>query len=492
MVKRGDSSRRAAIRQVAEKGNSCPYQGLKRTCSLIGILFVLITRLLGQQDISIEKKTFEEAYDQGKAAFYKILKVKATTLPLEESDQHLLLNAEKKIPGLYEHLMNFYFFHEQGEGPNETFLNSYFLMLSAAMAEELVRTIIEVRPSDERTALKIVLTSAGYYSRKMLPIYRKYLRPMARCTKAQSAFPEMCVPEAHTLSKGKGVKLAIIDSGVDPTLHEIRTRILKSKNFLDGSKPLADKGRFPFDWDGHGTSVASVVYQIAPEVELMIIKIFDEETMRDAPLTRWTAYLIAAGMIWASQNGADVINLSAALIEDAKPVQEASKLCWDKNVVVVTAMGNVNNPEEKEITCYPAAYPWTIAVGGIEKNNSRLKIWSHSAEGNYIDVVAPAAGVWVETPSYLDNKQLPRRAFGNSLATPVVAGSIALVLSAMDKQVLDNLKKHPGQLVETVRKILRTTASNSVLGFNDPNPSSGYGLINLQRAVEMAINLSKE
>jgi subtilisin family serine protease len=155
-------------------------------------------------------------------------------------------------------------------------------------------------------------------------------------------------------------------------------------------------------------------------------------------------------------------------------------------------MGNVNNPEEKEITCYPAAYPWTIAVGGIEKNNSRLKIWSHSAEGNYIDVVAPAAGVWVETPSYLDNKQLPRRAFGNSLATPVAAGSIALVLSAMDKQVLDNLKKHPGQLVETVRKILRTTASNSVLGFNDPNPSSGYGLINLQRAVEMAINLSKE
>jgi subtilisin family serine protease len=467
-------------------------RGFKRICCPRGVLFFLISCLLSQQGISIDKKIFEAAYDQGKAIFYRTLKAKAIALPLGESDRQLLLNAEKKIPELYEHLMNFYASRCQKEEPNEASLCSYFLRLSTEMAEELIQAILEANPPDGMTDLRSVLTSAGYYSRKMSPICRKYLRPMASYARAQWAFQEMSVTEAHALTKGKGVKLAIIDSGVDPTLREIRTRISKYRNFLDSSKPLADKEKFPFDWDGHGTAVASVAYQIAPEVELMIIKIFDAETMSVAPLTRWTIFLIAAGMTWAVQNGADVINLSAALVEDAKQLQETSKLCWEKNVVVVTAMGNVNNPEEKEIPSYPAAYPWTIAVGGVEKHNGRLKIWPQSAEGNYIDVVAPAAGVWVETPSYLDNKQMPRRAFGNSLATPVAAGTVALMLSAMDSRVLNNLKKHPGQVVETVRKIIRATASNSVLGLNDPNPSSGYGLINLRKAVEMAINLSKE
>ncbi len=107
-------------------------------------------------------------------------------------------------------------------------------------------------------------------------------------------------------------------------------------------------------------------------------------------------------------------------------------------------------------------------------------------------MVAPASRIYGEMPSYLDNRRWPRTNYGNSIAVPFVAGTASLMLSAMDDQALLKLKEQSGNLVETVRIMLRKTSSNAILGFDKPNSISGYGFINIQKAVEMARNFRIE
>jgi hypothetical protein len=445
--------------------------------------------LYSQKKAEVHQRRFETLYLEGKYLFYEILKSEAKQMQILDKDRQMLLKAQKKIPGLYEHLMNFYYCHTRPDEKRGVNFRSHLLNFTKNMAEEFIQSITEFTPNEKTSPLESVLYSTGYFSRQMFPIYRDYRRPVGRRAKAHWALEELKVREAHSFSRGEGIKLAIIDSGVDPTLQELRSRITAWKNFLDGSKPAFDKGKFPYDWSGHGTSIATVVFQVAPEVELAIVKVYDDETMSTVPPSRWSAYLFAAGMIWATQNGANVINLSAAFQVDTKAIREASKYCWENNVVVVSPIANVTEDDHEKTLYFPAAYPWTIAVGGVKKTNGKLQVSALSSEAVYLDVVAPASGIVVEMPSYLDRRRRPVMAYGNSLAVPFVTGTAALMLSAMDDQTLFKLKEKPGQLVEAVRKILRQTSSNTILGFDEPNPVSGYGCIDIVKAVEAAKNL---
>jgi subtilisin family serine protease len=383
--------------------------------------------------------------------------------------------------------MNSYYIIHHMDKVEPAQFRSRFLELSSQMARELLYSIPGPLFIKEKNKLKSVLLSGGYYARKMTPIFRRKTRSLGRMVRNQTVFDDLKVREVHPLSKGEGIKLAIIDTGIDPTIYEIRTRTKTYKNFLDGSKPIGEKGKFPYDWTGHGTSMTSLIYQVAPKVEFMIIKFYDQETMQAHPPTRWTRYLAAAGIIWAVRNGADVINLSASFLQDTSAVEQASKFCWEQNVVLITSMGNSNKGPYKNNSFFPAYYPWTMAIGGVEKKNGKLQIWEHSGRGRYIDVVAPAKDIWVEIPSYLDIRRRPRRAYGNSLASSLVAGTAALILSAMDKQIIQELKATPGRLVEAVRSILRETASNKKLGYEGLNPASGYGMINVKEAVSLSM-----
>ena len=441
------------------------------------------------QQTKIPREQFDALYIEGKHLFYEILRREAQKMQLVDKEREMLSKAQKKIPGLYEHLMNFYYFHKKPDRKKGVNFRSHLLNFSKNMAEEFIQSITEFSPNGKAPSLESVLHSTGYFSRQMFPIYREYRRPIGKQVRGQWVLDELEIRDVHRVAKGKGIKLAIIDTGIDPTLREIRSRIVKWKNFLDGSKPYFEKGKFPFDWSGHGTSIASIVFQVAPEIELAIVKVYDSETMRTVPPSRWSAYLFAAGMIWAVENGADIINLSATFRNDTKAIREAAKYCWEKNVVVVSPIGNVSKNEGDKTLYFPAAYPWTIAVGGVEKNNGKLQISKFSPEAVYLDVVAPASGIYGEMPSYLDTRKKPQHIYGNSFAVPFVAGTASLMLSAMDDQVLFKLKEKSGQLVETVRRMLRDTSSNAVLGFDKPNPVSGYGFIDIRKAVEKAKNL---
>lgn len=458
---------------------------------LILILFLNLINFISAHKLNPKNNSnFDDVYAEGKAVFYRIVQIYSQWIPLEQKDREKLLRAEKTLSGLYEHLMSFYYFVAQLEQKDAGDSSSLFLEISSKMAKEFLQSIPRRRSRKDMTPLAALVTSTGYYSRKHAPQFRRWLRPIPRSYRGQWALSEFEVRDIHALYKGKGIRMAIVDTGIDPTIKEMRVRTKVRKNLLDRSKPKGEKGKFPYDWEGHGTSVASLAHQIAPEAELMIIKFYEEETMNTVPPSRWTGYLMAAGVIWAVQNGADIINLSSAYKLDNRAMEAAARLCWENNVILITPMGNAYTEERRNDIFFPASYPWTIAVGGVEKHKEGLSIWRYSTFGNYVDVSAPARELRVEVPSYRGMRRLSRLAYGTSMATSFVSGASALILSALDEQVRRELKAEPGKLFEIVRGILRQTASNESLGLPTPNPVAGYGLINIAKAIDMAEQIS--
>ena len=464
---------------------------MKNRVSLHFIISLLILSILTVSLYSsVDKETFKQVYKEGKEVFYRFLAERSQSAPLNEDDMDLLTHAEKKIPGLYEHLMNFYYWLNEWGMEDEDRFSSIFKGAAGRMAVELIQSIPVKSLVPGLSPLHSVLYSTGYYSRKIIPQFRRFLRPMGSIFKRQWAMQTLEINKIHRISRGIGVRLAIIYTGIDPSIKETKARVKQYKNFLNGAMPVWNKGRFPIDWEGHGTAVATMIYQVAPDTELMIIKFYEGDSMKNIPPSRWTGYLMAAGIRWAVDNGADIINVSSVYPYDLKNIRDAVEYCWNKNVVLVAAAGNASQEIYKEISYFPASYNLTIAVGGVEKYKDSIKIWEKSACGDYIDVVAPAEDMWVQVPQYRGGRKLSNIADGNSLAASIVSGAAALMLAAMDKQVRLELKKRPGRLNETVRKILRQTASNEKLGFQTPNPISGHGLIDIRRAVECALLLS--
>jgi hypothetical protein len=455
------------------------------------VLIMLPGADLGARDRpAADHQTFENIYGQGKAVFYKTLAKLALDAPLSEHDRGLIVLAEEKFPGLYEYLMHFYYYLENFVEEKASF-RADFLESAEGMAKELVESIQDIPSAPGRSVLSSLLTAAGYGATEVIPSFRYILKAMEPRTKAQWAWQVLETRKVHRLSSGEGMTLAVIDSGIDPTIREIRGRISGTKNFLASSRPLATKGRFPYDWTGHGTFVTCLAYQVAPKARLLIVKVANPPQRSGISFSRWTAYRFAAGIMWAARNGADVINLSYASTWDIPAFRDACKFCWDRNIVLVASAGNALSENDKDLYYYPAAYPWTIAVGGVDYNNGILEAWEKSARGNYLDVLAPSTGFWVQFPSYLSLKIPPLQTLGNSLAAPIVSGAAALILSAMDKEARQKLRAEPGKLVETVRDILRSTASNQNLGFEFPNAVSGHGLIDILKAVERARTLAR-
>src|SRR5690349_11436809 len=163
-------------------------------------------------------------------------------------------------------------------------------------------------------------------------------------------------------TRGGGVTVAIVDSGVDAN-PQFGNRVIFGPDLVAGTKPGIPAGA---DCVGHGTAVASIIAAapvpgvsftgVAPAARILSVKISGTDTFPTS--------VTPQGIMDAVQFGADVINLSLATPDDVPALRNAVEYALHHNVVVVAAAGN-DLPEGGTGPFYPAAYPGVLAVGAV-------------------------------------------------------------------------------------------------------------------------------
>ena len=280
-------------------------------------------------------------------------------------------------------------------------------------------------------------------------------------------------------NKGAGVKIGIIDSGVDHGHQDLDGVYAGGYDFVQDD---AD----PDDVYGHGTHVAGTacaednglgVVGVAPGCALYSLRV-----LNDSGSGSWGTTI--AAMDWAVLNGLQVVNLSLGSSQDpGSTVKAAFDNAEAKGLVIVAAGGNSGTPSGKgNNVIYPAKYASVIAVAATDKNDTRP---SWSSTGEEIELAAPGVSVlssWNDgdsphnpQPSILDGDWY-KEGSGTSMASPHVAGAAALVIAA---GVTDG--NFDGRINDEVRAILNSTADD--IGAVGKDTHYGYGLVNVAAAI---------
>lgn len=219
-------------------------------------------------------------------------------------------------------------------------------------------------------------------------------------------------PEAWQMtSGGSDVIVAILDTGIDQTHQDLADKVVASVNFTQSS--TAD------DLCGHGTHIAGIIGSsinnvgtigVAYNCSLMNVKVCEDNGSCNSTT-------VAKGIVWAVDNGANVINLSLTFTEPSPTLENAIDYAWNNGVVIVAAAGN--NCSSTPV--YPAAYPNTIAVAATDRND-HLPRWSNY--GDWVSLSAPGVDIYSTLPD--DNYSYRS---GTSPAAALVSGETALLLT---------------------------------------------------------------
>lgn len=223
---------------------------------------------------------------------------------------------------------------------------------------------------------------------------------------------------AHTAATGEGVTVGIIDSGIDFQHEAFVGRILPGGyDFVDDdTSPWEEADGLDNDFDtvvdegyGHGTMVAGVVRLVAPDAEILPIRVLDDEG-------RATVWLVAEGIRHAIDSGVDIINLSLGLQQSSSVITVEVQQAALAGILVVAAAGN----EATETPSFhPASLPECVMVTALDS----LDVKADFADWNeLVEVSAPGTGVRSAYPGGWAIGS------GCSFATPFLVGSAALVI----------------------------------------------------------------
>jgi len=280
-------------------------------------------------------------------------------------------------------------------------------------------------------------------------------------------------------NKGAGVKIGIIDSGVDYRHQDLDGVYAGGYDFVQND---AD----PDDVYGHGTHVAGTacaednglgVVGAAPDCALYSLRV-----LNDSGSGSWSATI--AAMDWAVLNGLQVVNLSLGSSQDpGSTVKSAFDNAEAVGLVIVAAGGNSGRPSGKgNNVIYPAKYASVIAVAATDKNDTRP---SWSSTGEEIELAAPGVSIlssWNDGDSPHDPQPIIldgdwyKEGSGTSMASPHVAGAAALVIKAGVTDSNGN-----GRINDEVRAVLDSTADD--IGAAGKDTHYGYGLVNVAAAI---------
>jgi len=286
----------------------------------------------------------------------------------------------------------------------------------------------------------------------------------------QYSLDRMRVRDAWSLSMGGSGVVAVLDTGVQPDHPDLSGRVLPGYDFVNDDANAADD-------NGHGTWVAGIIaarpndgYGIAGiswTDSILPVKIMNGSG------TGSTSDLIA-GIVWAADNGATVINMSVGGFPYSQSVQDAATYAWNKGVVLVGAAGN-NNREE---TFYPASLNNVISVSATQPQDE-FSYWS--SYGPAIDVSAPGSSVLTTNciASTCPHSGWGSHTYisGTSFATPNVAGVVALIRA-----------RNPSWTPQQVVDQLYATVDD--LGYAGWDNRYGRGRVNAYRALGASVAAS--
>lgn len=274
------------------------------------------------------------------------------------------------------------------------------------------------------------------------------------------------VDRAWEITRGAGVTIAIIDTGIDPSHQDLTGAVVGG---TDVSGIGTSNGQTPIGRESeHGTMVASLaagrgqtdnqgVIGTAPEARLLSISMAFDSEVRSADEQ------IAQAVVWAVDNGADIISLSLTRNTRDWPLSwdEAFTYAESQNVVVIAAAGNRGSGTES--VGAPATMPGVLTVGGV---NEAGKVSTRaSSQGITLGVMAASENLVGAIPG--DRYALWD---GTSGATPIVAGIAALVRAAYPELDAANV----------INRILMTAKPQTD---RSPDPLYGYGIIDAYAAV---------
>jgi subtilisin family serine protease len=234
------------------------------------------------------------------------------------------------------------------------------------------------------------------------------------------------IPGVWTSTMGEGVKVAVLDTGIDLDHPDLETAIIGTKDFSgDGVE----------DNNGHGTHCAGVIgarlnevgfVGVAPKSQILVGKVLGNDG-------RGNLSWIADGIDWAVDQGAHVISMSLGGPASSHRLYQAIHTALAKGVFVICAAGNEGSLFQNSIG-YPGRYGGVITVAAHDRNGNRS---GFSSRGGEIDVMAPGSNIW---STYKDGGYAELS--GTSMATPFVAGLAALIASKHMKEARNNTPLH--------------------------------------------------
>ncbi|MBA2468854.1 MAG: S8 family serine peptidase [Chloroflexia bacterium] len=237
---------------------------------------------------------------------------------------------------------------------------------------------------------------------------------------------------------GESAVIAVLDTGVDPDHPALAANILANGvNMIENTFDVRDlPNGIDDDQDGqvdemvgHGTHVAGIALQVAPDADILPVKVLNSDGVGDA-------FSVTAGIYYAVEQGADVINLSLGTTYESIAIQTAVDDASSDGVIVVAATGNGDRSLPVE---FPAAADSVISVASTTAGADKA---SYSNFNEFVDISAPGSNV---SSAYPDG--LYTSASGTSMSAPIVAGSIALIL-----------ERQPDVTVESIFAVLQSTS----------------------------------
>ncbi len=232
------------------------------------------------------------------------------------------------------------------------------------------------------------------------------------------------------------ITVAVLDTGIDSKHQDLSGQVVAEHNFTDTS----NSG----DVHGHGTHIAGIIAAkdngvgiigIAPDVSLINVKVADD-------IGTCSLSDLAKGIVWAVDNGADVINISIEIRESLPQLESAISYAWRNGALIIAAAGN----DGSETPVYPASYDNCLAVAALSENDNLVMLSNY---GNWVDVVAPGDDIY----STLPGDEYGYKS-GTSFACAYVSGMAALLYDVV-VDANDN-----GRINDEVRALIESGCSD--------------------------------